>query len=215
MLFRSKNFIRYSNGEIQATENLRIRDKVTIAETIPNDRNGILYNINNVIKSRYLMGKWLLNDPEVSKFKDLLVKVGMLDTRLRDPNTRDSIPNLKFLAEADYWTGLIPTNDAMLKAEAAGEIPTQTEELKKFLLYHFIRRNVIFDDGLKSGEFSTNMIDEVTPTGVKYATLKFTNVLHNLSIEDRKGNVVQVNHSKANILVRKGVVHKIPSVLKY
>lgn len=211
----SKNYIRYSKGEIQACENLRIRDKVIIAETIPNDRNGILYNINNVIKSKYLMGKWLLNDREVSKFKDLLVKVGMLDTRLKDPNTRDSIPNLKFLAEADYWTGLIPTNDAMSKAEAAGEIPTQTEELKKFLLYHFVRRNVIFDDGLKSGEFSSNMIDEVTPTGVKYATLKFTNVLHNLSIEDRKGNVINVDHSKANILVRKGVVHKIPSVLKY
>ena len=211
----SKNFVHYSNGEIQASLNQRLRDKVTIAETLPNDRNGVLYNINGVIKSKYLMGKWLLNDPDVSKFKDLLVKVGMLDTRMKDVTTKDSIPNLKFLAEAEYWTCFIPTNAAMDKALADGEIPTVTEDLKKFLLYHFIRRNVIFDDGKLSGDFSTNRIDEVTPTGIKYSTLKINNTSKSLSIEDHSGRVIQLDHSKANILVRKGVTHKISSVLKY
>ena len=210
----SKNFIRISNGAIQAAENQRYRETVQIAEKIPNEKNGILYNVTRPIKSNYGMGKFLVQDPEVSKFKDLLVKAGFLVPKQLDQLTRDTVPNLKFLAEADYWTALIPTNAAIDAATAAGLIPTDKEELKKFILYHFIRKNVIFDDGKQSGAFETNRA-LVTPTGTEYLTLKITNTLNSMTIEDNSLQVVTVDHAKANYLVRKGVVHKINSVLKY
>lgn len=211
----SKNFIHIFDGQIQGPENQRVRDKVKVTETLVNERNGILYNVDNAIKSRYVMGKLLTTDPEVSKFKALLVKTRLLDERFIDQITRDTIPNLRFLAEADYWTGFIPTNQAMDEATAAGLVPTETEALKNFLLYHFVRKKAIFDDGLVSGDFSTNLISEVTPSGIKYAPLKISNSLHNLTVEDLTGKVIKVDHAKANILVKKGVAHKISSVLKY
>lgn len=209
----SKNFIRISNGAIQAAENQRYREQVQIAEKIPNEKNGILYNVTTPIKSNYSMGKFLVQDPELSQFKELVVKANLIAKQL-DPLTKDTIQNLKFLAEADYWTALIPTNAAMDAAVAAGIIPTEKEELKKFILYHFIRKNVIFDDGKQSGAFETNRT-LVTPIGTEYLTLKITNTLNNMTVEDNSKQMITVDHAKANFLVRKGVVHKINSVLKY
>lgn len=210
----SKNFIHISNGEIQAAENLRYREKVTIAEKIPNEKNGILYNVTKPIKSNYSMGKFLVQDPELSKFKDLVVKASLIAKQL-DPLTKDTIQNLKFLAEADYWTALIPTNAAIDAFIATGgKIPKDKDSLKSFISYHFIRKNVIFDDGMKSGAFQTNRI-MVTPTGTEYLTLKITNTLNNMTVEDNSKQIINVDHAKANFLVRKGVVHKINSVLKY
>ncbi len=211
----SGNFVHYDNGSIQGPENQQLREKVTITKEIPNEKNGMLYNISTPIKSKWIMGKWLTRDPEVSKFKDLLVKVKFLDTRSLDATTRDTLPNLKFLAEADYWTAFIPTNDAMTAAEAAGLIPTETDALKNFLLYHFIRKSVIFDDGKKSGNYPSNRIEEVTTSGNVYAPLNITNSKNSLTVTDHSGQVVNVDHAKANVLVRKGVAHKINSVLQY
>lgn len=213
----SGNFVKYSNYEIQGPENQIIRDKVTIKETIPNEKNGILYNVNNVIKSKYVMGKLLLKDPETTDFAKLLVSAKLLDNRFIDQITRDTLPNLKFLVEAKYWTGLIPTNAAMAKAKAEGLIPTDPEELKKFLLYHFVRNKTIFDNGdpMGKGEFSSNQLAPVTPTGPIYTPITINNAVNNLTITDQSGQVITVDHSKANYLVRKGVMHKINSVLKY
>lgn len=211
----SKNFVRIANGGIQGAENQRYRETVQIAGTIiPEAKNGVLYNSTLPIKSNYTMGKFLTADKEVSQFKDMLVTAGLLVPKQLDPISKDTVPNLKFIAEGDYWTGLIPTNAAMDEAKATGLIPTDKEEIKKFLLYHFVRKNVIFDDGMASGVFPTNRT-QVTPLGTEYTTLQITNVINNLSITDNSGRVVNLDHSKANILVRKGVAHKLNSVLKY
>lgn len=206
----SNNFVHIVNGGIQSAENLRYRETVQIAEKIPNEKNGILYSITTPIKSNYGMGKYITQDPEVSKFRDLLVAARFLVTRQLDPITRDTIPNLKFLAEADYWTAFIPTNAAIDAAEAQGLIPTDNDSLKQFLLYHFIKKSVIFDDGVAKGVYPTSFA-----IGTESTTLKINNELNNLSIEDHSLQVVNVDHSKANILVLKGVIHKINSVLKY
>ena len=214
----SKNFVRIANGGIQGSENQRHKETVQIAEKIPNDRNGILYNITVPVKSNYGMGKLIAQDKEISMFKDLLVKAGLLAARQLDPITRDTVPNLKFLAEGDYWTALIPTNEAMTAAKAiSGLVPVKDKDsIKKFCLYHFIRKKVIFDDGDVSanGEFPSDLA-VVTTTGTDYAPLKITNVLNNLTIEDNQKNIITVDHAKADFLVKKGVVHKINSILKY
>jgi len=211
----SRNFVHIANGAIQGADNLRIREKVTVDKTIPNDKNGILYEISNPIKSNYVMGKYLTYDKDVSKFTALLVSTKMLDNRFLDQLTRDTVPNLKFLAEADYWTAFIPTNAAMTQALADGLIPTNTDSLKAWLSYHFIRKNVIFDDGKASGSFSTERVSQVSSTGTIYSPIKITNDVNNLIVTDHSGKVVPIDHSKADILVKKGVVHKISTVLKY
>ncbi|MBW8331145.1 MAG: fasciclin domain-containing protein [Prolixibacteraceae bacterium] len=211
----SGNFIHIANGWIQSAENQRLREKIVIDNIVTNDRNGILNKINIPIKSNYVMGKYLVYDKNVSKFKDLLVRTRMLDPRNIDQITRDTIPRLRFLEEADSWTGLIPSNEAMDKAESEGLIPTNNDSLKSWLQYHFIRKNVIFDNGKASGEFPSQRVDLVTTNGTQYSTLKIRNVVNNLSVEDHSGQIVSIDHSQANILVREGVVHKINSVLKY
>ena len=212
----SKNFVHISNGSLQASENQRYRENVkTTEKIIPTQNNGILYDITAPIKSNFGLGKLITQDPEVSQFKDLLVKANFLKIRNLDQTTRDTIPLLNFLAESEYWTALIPTNAAMDAYKAAsGRIPADKDSLKRFLLYHFIRKSVVFDDGKASGTFQTNR-SQVTPTETTYATVKITNTLNNMTVEDHSGQIVNVDHSKADILVRKGVVHKINSVLKY
>lgn len=212
----SKNFVKVGNGGVQCAENQRYKETVKIAETIPNDKNGILYNVTVPVKSNYGMGKLITFDKEVSQFKDFLVTAGFLVTKQLDPITRDTVPNLKFLAEADYWTALIPTNAAMDAAKAAGLLPDSKdkEAIKKFCLYHFIRKKVIFDDGMVNGSYPTDL-PVVTPTGTDYAPLKITNTVNNLTIQDNSNNIVTVDHAKADYLVKKGVVHKINSILKY
>lgn len=227
----SGNFVHYSNGTFQASENQRLRENVSIVQTIiPQVNNGVLYNVSTPLKSKQTFGLWLVRDPEVSTFKDYLVATKLLDERMKDATTKDSIPNLKFLAEASYWTGFVPTNAAMADAVANGLVPpfkdpnaktkvleaTDVEAAKNFLLMHFIRKKAIFDDGQASGVYPTNRVDSVSATsGVVYANLKISNVKNALSITDHSGQVVNVDHSKANILLRKGVAHKISTALKY
>lgn len=211
----SGNFVKISNGKIVGPENEWLKDKVGIKDKIVNDKNGILYNVDNVIKSRYTMGKMIWRDPDLSMFADLLVRTSLLDRRFLDQITRDTIPNLKFLAEGKYWTGFIPTNEAMMKAEEEGLIPTNTLDRRKFLSYHFVRNNVIFNDGKLSGVFPSQALAPYTPGGSLYEQLKITNKPGDLQVTDNTGQVVKVNTSQANYLTAKGVVHKINSVLKY
>jgi uncharacterized surface protein with fasciclin (FAS1) repeats len=224
----SKNFVYYSNNRIQGAENQQLNEFVTIDKVIPNDRNGTLYNMNMPIKTKWIVGQMLMNDPEVSQFKDYLIWTTLLNDRALDPVTKDLMPDLKFFAEADYWTAFIPTNEAMDKARAEGIInwPTTRAEfaklskedlaaVKEFIYYHFVRKSTIFDDGKLEGAFTTNRVDTVTATGTVYSTINISNTKNALSIQDHSGNVVAVDHAKANILVRKGVAHKINTVLKY
>jgi uncharacterized surface protein with fasciclin (FAS1) repeats len=212
----SGNFMHYKNGELMGSENQYKKDKAVVTEKEVNDINGIMYYINNPIKSRYVMGKYLTKDPDVLKFKNLLVKTKLLDERYIDQTTKDTIPNLKFLTEATAWTAFIPTNAAMDAATAAGLVPTETEALKKFLQYHFIRKSTIFDDGKLSGTFPSERIESTSVAdGTVYSTLNVTNEWNNLTVEDHSGQIVTVDHSLADILTQKGVVHKITSVLKY
>ena len=213
----SGNYIHYKNGLFQGPLNQWLREDVKIDKTIPNDKNGTLYNISTPIKSNLTMGLWLTRDKSVSKFKDLIVSNQILNVKQKDPISRDSLMVLKFLEGANYWTGFIPTNAAMDAAQAAGLIPTDKQAQKDFIMNHFIRGDAVFDDGLKSGNFSTDYLLSTDPvTLVKtYSTLKITNTKYSLTVQDHSGKVITVDHSMANILVRQGVVHKINSVLKY
>jgi hypothetical protein len=72
------------------------------------------------------------------------------------------------------------------------------------------------DDGMKSGVFNTyRSYKDTDGKTTLYSTITISNIPKNLTIYDNNTQVVPLDHSKANYLVRKGVCHKIDTVLKY
>jgi len=220
----SGNYINYSNNTVAAGENQYSAKLGEVTNIIENEYNGYLVKVDNPIMSRYVMGQYLVNDPEVSEFTKLLSDARLLDTRYRDPITKEVIPNLKFLAGAKAWTGFIPTNEAMAKARAEGIIPakyptttTGKDSINSFIMYHFVKDDVIFDDGVLSGNFKTNYTyKDVDGKTTVNGTLLISNTIpKNLSIQDVSKQTIILDHAKANFLTRKGVCHKIDTVLKY
>ncbi len=227
----SGNYIYVNNNQVQAAENQNLGNIPSVVEIMPNDINGFLIKVDKPMQSRFVIGQYLsgaLSDPDVSQFKTLLVDFRLLDERVRDPITKEIIPNLKFFAASKYWTAFIPTNDAMQKAIAEGIIPEGSgrtwynslsdgakDSINSFIMYHFVPENVVLDDGMKSGTFDSNnrYIDEDGKT-VLYSKLRIKNEPKNLKIHDLSGQEVLLDHAKANILIRKGVVHKLDAVLK-
>jgi uncharacterized surface protein with fasciclin (FAS1) repeats len=211
----SEHYVYYNNNVLYGAGNFEDGDNTGFTETVENEINGMLYYLDNVIKPPDLTSaETIENDPELSEFYSLLAESGLLSTRV-DPFTFDTLPVLNFLAESDYWTMFLPDNAAVLQAEIDGDIPDDQELLKDFIYYHFIKGNVIFDDGQKSGTFNTSYIDTITEQGTVYGELYISNSLHNLQVTDQSGQVISVSHSDANNLIDGGVMHKIPGVLKY
>lgn len=217
----SQNYIQYGNNKVGAGENQAKGIYGGVTEIIENERNGYLIKVDNPIMSRYVMGQYLTEDKDVSKFTKFLSDSRLLDTRYRDPITKEVIPNLKFLAAAKLWTGFIPTNAAMDKAIAEGIIPATypkttegKDSVNNWIMYHFVKDDVIFDDGERSGNFKTNFTYRNEEGVNTNATVFIENDPKKLSLTDVTGNTVTLDHQKANILVRKGVCHKIDTVLK-
>jgi len=225
----SGNYLRYANNKIAAAENQFKNDIAGVTDVIENDRNGFLVKVDRPVESRLVMGDYLMSDPEVSDFAKLLTAANLL-ARAQISDTREVYYNLKFLAAAKYWTGFIPTNTAMKKARDEGFInipasPTTgwysklsaagKDSVNSFIMYHFVKDDVVFDDGKLSGNLSTNRTYKNADGKTVNATVKISNIPKNLSLYDVSEQVVYLNPAKANILVRKGVCHKLDTVLKY
>jgi hypothetical protein len=82
-------------------------------------------------------------------------------------------------------------------------------------MYHFVKDDVVFDDGKLSGNLTTNRTYKDANGKTVNATVAISNIPENLSLYDVSEQVVFLDHAKANILVRKGVCHKLDTVLKY
>ena len=218
----SGNFIRFGGNKVAGAENDFDKKVANVDEVVENERNGFLIKVDNPVQSRLVMGDYLYNDPEVSEFTKLLLDAKLL-RKAQISETKEVYYNLAFLAADKYWTGFIPTNAAMQKARAEGIIPAKfptttggKDSINSFIMYHFLKGNVVFDDGEQSGKFNTNRTykSEDGKTTL-YSTVNITNQPKNLSIYDASEQTVVLDHSKANILVKKGVCHKIDTVLKY
>lgn len=214
----SGNYIHYSNNVVEGPENQFLNDSAIVTFTQEPNETGILYGIQNSIKSRYYsMGKLIWFDPELSEFAELLDDSRILNRRIRDPQTRELIPRLSWVSSSDAWTVFAPTNEAIVAAREAGLIPEDRDSLSAFLEYHFIRDNVIFDDGnpTGTGQFSTQAAAPVVPNGPNYLTVNVNNEQNNLSVTDLSGQVITVDHAQANNLAQKSAVHKINAVLRF
>lgn len=218
----SGNYLHFGNNQVEAAENQFKGEKAGVNDVIENERNGFLVKVSKPIESRLVMGDYIMSDPELSEFAKLLNDAKML-TKAQNADTKEIYYNLKFLAGAKFWTGFLPTNAAMQKARQEGilpaKFPTTTagkDSVNNFIYYHFVKDDVVFDDGKLSGTFKTNRTyKDIDGKTTLNATVKISNIPKNLSIYDDSEQVVNLDHAKANILVRKGVCHKIDTVLKY
>ena len=229
----STNFAHYGNNQIMGALNQVLGSSVNVQEVVVNEKNGLLVKVDNPIATRLEMGQLLIcapiepdcpfADPDLSEFAQLMIDLKLMDDRYRDAITKENIPRVKFLAASDYWTAFIPTNAAMEQARMDGIIPWEfpssaegKDSLKNFAHYHFIVDDVIFDDGVQKGVFPTNYVylDTLLDANVN-ATLTIMNAPENLAVMDVTGNTVYVDHENADILVRKGTMHKINSVLRW
>ena len=211
----SDNYIYYNNNLIYGGGNFIDGDNNSIVKKIVNDKNGILYNIDNVLKASVNVARMLLADPDYSNFYDLLYEAELIDT-LWDKYETETVfyPRVRFIQETTQWTVFAPNNQAISDAELAGIIPTDIDSLKDFLEYHFIRDNSIFDDGVKSGSFPTQRY-RIEGERIKYSKLDITNSVDNLQVQDNSGQIITVSHADANTLAKYAVIHKITNCLKY
>ncbi|MFC2137000.1 fasciclin domain-containing protein [Bacteroidota bacterium] len=212
----SGNYIYYNNNLIYGAGNFISGDNNSIVEKIENDKNGVLYNIDNVIKEPLNVAQMLLADPDYSSFTDLLYEAELLEDSSLQDRYEETIfyPRVLFIAESDQWTVFAPDNQAISDAQAAGIIPAELEALQDFLEYHFMRESCVFDDGVSSGSFPTQRYT-IDGEIIRYSKLNITNTINNLQVQDNSGQIISVLHENANTLAEFAVIHKISNCLKY
>lgn len=204
----SHNFIYYSGQAVSAGLNTHLGNKADVTDQTEK-KNGNLFYIDKPLLTRYRMGQYIMSDASLSKFAELMVKANLLDPNFQETDTRNQYPNIALTegtVNAYYWTAFIPDNSSVDLAISTGIVDTtNSADLKSFVYNHFVQKT-IFDDGKLSGTFNSLNAG---------SSLQIANSKDNMVITDASGQQVAVNHSDANHLVRRGVVHKITSVLKY
>jgi len=141
--------------------------------------NGKVYKVNgwfyytNIVS---FAGLILTRYPE---FLALLEKAGLYDPIYY---------RLNFLIDGEYYTAFIPT------AQALSDYRVDTlsiDELRDFLMYHFVKGELIFTDGKKpDGYYQTTLLDESSTT--------YNNVYSSLNIRPRP-NTIQILEKNGDI----------------
>jgi hypothetical protein len=217
---RSHNYIRVSNGVVSGGLN----DYKNISPTEVqgfNTKNGKLYYISSPIQTKYRTGQYIMKDTTLSEFTSMMILTGVLDITFTEKITYNAYPVIPTQEKANaFYLTLFAPDNAAVRASLKNGMPDTTglwnktdntkygnaiKNIKDFVTYHFVSKT-IFDDGKKAGVFKTNLANY---------NIYITNNVGNMVITDATGNAVTLDHSNANHVVRRGVVHKITSVLKY
>jgi uncharacterized surface protein with fasciclin (FAS1) repeats len=214
----SHNYVHYSNNSITGGLNNQLGTAASIVGE-NTSKNGKLYYISNPIQTKFRIGQYLVNDPDLSEFVNIMALSQIIQLDYQEKDTKNIYPNISITENsgAFYWTVFAPTNQAIHDGLANGSIDTvlskltpaelnaKIEALKNFVYYHLVQK-VIFDNGRVQG---------IQKTYLTNSNITITNNVNNLVITDATGQNVAVDHANANHVVKRGVVHKITSVLKY
>ena len=127
------------------------------------------------------------------RFHGLLKKAGL---------TNDAYYKYRFISNSEFYTVLIPTDQALDDADV-DNLPV--EELKSLLLLHFIKGEIIFTDGsADEGNYETCRIDDSsTEFTTNYTRIHVVPGIDNIEIQDNLGNEyvkVVENDASTNIL---------------
>jgi len=208
----SGNYIYYNNNSIIGGGNQELGNVSKIISSQKGD-NGMFYALDNAILApKNDPAKFIANSEDLSEFNKLLFSSGLAEFTM-DSETQIVYPRISFLLTHDFWTVLAPTNEAIIAARNNSQIPDNKDDLKKFLHYFFIPDVVFFDDGKTNGTYPSYRIDTMTVDGTNYTPIEIINTKNNMSIKDWSGNIVNIDHEKANNLVQYGVVHKTDKII--
>jgi uncharacterized surface protein with fasciclin (FAS1) repeats len=209
LIMNSGAGVYVNNNKLIAGGNREDNDQAGVAEAIDSKVNGVLFLLDNVIKSpEQNFAMYMSKNPDFSEVYNLFYEAGMLDTII-DAVTLEEFPRLGFLGQYDYWTAFIPDNEAIQNARSNSLIPAESNELKQFLRYHFVADTLVFDIDPFDYSVNTSAIDSIGQP----EKLKIKVNSKDMVLTDEKGNAVPVDHGSANQLVFDGVAHKIKSVL--
>ncbi len=181
--------------------------------------NGITYDIDNWLSfgSPDIYTNITINHPH---FHNLLRRAGFaLEAQFR----------YSFISENQFYTIFVPTAEA-IEASGANDMPNGSQELRDFVLLHFVQGDVIFTDGVKpSGYYETARIDERSTAFNRIYTSIYINPGYDIiEFPDRDGNLYlsvdesdNTNHMVGRTIVEgtaqptivnavnQGVVHQI------
>ena len=187
-----------------------------------NADNGTTYEIDNWF-SFNASSIFLTISTKYPKFHGLLKKAGL---------SQDKLYKYSFISDNQEYTVFIP-NDSVLNVTNTDAM--SQNELKNFLLMHFIQGDIIFTDGSKqSGYYETARVDESsTPFSTVFTRIKINTDIDKITIPSKNGgSLVVVNESPvSNILtavnlsttgleaydniMNNAVVHEIKKVLLF
>ncbi len=186
--------------------------------------NGKVFTVNGWFYFENIVSYAGLILTRYPEFLDLLEKAGLYDPLYY---------RLNFLIESEYYTAFIPSAQALEDYR----VDTLTiDELRDFLKFHFVRGDLIFTDGKKSGGYySTILPDESSTTfNTVYSSLNIRPRPNTIEILDKKGDVYLSIHENGELTnkfisyeynkdpssvsvfdyIITGVVHEIDKVLR-
>jgi uncharacterized surface protein with fasciclin (FAS1) repeats len=210
LVTRSENIFYHKDDKIISGGNAEDNDEATITEIIDSKINGKLMLMDNVIKApKKSAAQHVTGDPDFLEFFQLCVQADLIDS-ITIQGTLEKIPRIKFMIDAEKWTGFIPDNNAVTTAIANGDIPQNTDSLARFVRYHFIPDAMLVDFYEHTGTYETAASDTLgTPLN-----LNLNITPGKLDVTDKTGQVITVAPANANIMVSDGIYHKITSVFK-
>ncbi|WP_215225104.1 fasciclin domain-containing protein [Echinicola shivajiensis] len=215
-------YIKYENGMFVASGNIDSDEPVGI-------NTGVTYKANNgadfytdglLNYTEKVLSEKILETPQFSKFAEYLS-----NSSIYDPNSLQ----IEGVSPGQFFTVLVPSNEAMDAAIADGVIPADpytndSEELytiASFLKYHFVPRDIIVPDGKKivseDGEDFSTLFATVEGEIKKVIIDNSANGFqppYTMTVTDEKGNVANVNIPYSNVLGSYAVLHEIDRVLE-
>jgi uncharacterized surface protein with fasciclin (FAS1) repeats len=174
-----KEFIRTLGGNYIVVDNVTKIVSGTAPTTQGYNGSGIVdvklseINIKTDNGKAYEIGDWfsftassiyskIANSASFSTFDSLLYVAGLVD-RLSSSYT--------FLNNSNYYTVFAPTNSALWAYRA--DTITDKKRLKKFLMMHFVQREIIFTDGKKPSKYYQTLREDEKSTSTSTV---FTNI---------------------------------------
>ena len=198
------NFIIFNNvtGEVKGTARTTDGYRGSIPVTVIPSRinmdadNGITYEIDDWF-SFTATSLYLRLQGSFPGFHGLLRKAGL---------SQDNLNRYIFISDSEFYTVFAPTDEALSNA---GADTMGVENLKKFLLLHFIQGDFIFTDGKQpAGYYETARVDEKsTPFSTVYTEIYIEPDYDRIVFPDRNGvEYLTVNESaNTNLLTGKSV----------
>ena len=164
-----------------------------------NADNGITYDIDNWFSfgSPNIYNNISTNHPH---FHNLLRRAGLaLEAQFR----------YSFISENQLYTIFVPTIEA-IEASGANDMPNNSQELRDFVLLHFVQGDIIFTDGVKqAGYYETARIDEISTSFNRvYTSIYISPGYDIIEFPDREGSTyLSVAESEAtNHMVGRTIV---------